>query len=233
MERICQQEFNAQDLVTEFPARLSDRNKKTVFGMSSPPGAVHAGAISFSRWRLMSLPATVMRSERSPGFELHENYFTYDPSPKGRVDWHLNFADYDLFCAYGGPLFAQDEMQVAEHPALASLRHGLIESGLKPVTGEDGNPTPVTVMGVERRCQIATDPNVAEGRPYGLYGNRFSIAAEEVVRGATEIIDPATVSNILAIEAPPGGRGRYTREQIESVFLTVCTGFSAAVFETK
>ena len=50
---------------------------------------------------------------------------------------------------------------------------------------------------------------------------------------SSEIIDPATVSNILAIEAPPGGRGRYTREQIESVFLTVCTGFSAAVFETK
>lgn len=233
MERICQQDFNAQELVTRFPSQLHDRNKKIVFGMSSPPEAVHAGTISFSRWRQMPLPATITRSESSPRFELRENFFTYDPSPHGTVDWHLNFADYDLFFAYGGPLFAQDEMQVAEHPALASLRQGLFESGLEPVTGENGYPTPVLIMGVERRCYIATDPNEAEGRPYGLYGNRFSIAAEDVVRRATKIIDPATISNILAVEAPSWGQGRYTREQIDSVFATAYTGFAAAVGESK
>ena len=124
-------------------------------------------------------------------------------------------------------------MQVAEHPALASLRQGLFESGLEPVTGENGAPTPVLVMGVERRCYIATDPNEAEGRPYGLYGNRFSIAAEDVVRRATKIIDPATISNILAMEAPSYGRGRYSRELIESVLSTAITGFSAAILESK
>ncbi len=233
MERICQQEFDAQDLVNNFPPRLGDRNKKIVFGMSSPPGAVHTGTISFSRWRQMPLPEALTRGETSPSFELHENFFTYDPSPQGRVDWHLNFADHNLFFAYGGSLFAQDEMQVAEHPALASLRHGLLESGLKPVTGEDGSPTPVLIMGVERRCGIATDPNDAEGRPYGLYGNRFSIATEDVVRRATKIIDPPTLSNIRAMEAPSWGTGRYTRQQIESVFATAYSGFAAAVFESK
>ena len=207
MERICQQEFNTQDLVTRFPAKLSDRNKKTIFDMSSPPGAVHAGTISFSCWRLMPLPETLTRGAASPSFELHEKIFTYDPSPQGRVDWHLNFADLDLFGYYGGPLFAQDEMQVTEHPALASLRQGLLESGLKPVTGEDGYPTPALIIGVERRCYVATDPNDAEGRPHGLYGNWFSVAPEDVVRRATKIIDPATVSNILAMEAPSWGQG--------------------------
>ena len=72
MEPICQQKFNAQQLVTRFPAKLSDRNKNTVFGMSSPPGAVHAGTISFSRWRLMPLPETFGRGEGSPSFELRE-----------------------------------------------------------------------------------------------------------------------------------------------------------------
>ena len=233
MEPICQQKFNAQQLVTRFPAKLSDRNKNTVFGMSSPPGAVHAGTISFSRWRLMPLPETFGRGEGSPSFELREKKFTYDPSTQDRVDWHLNFADYNLFFAHDGPLFAQDEMQVAEHPALASLRQGLLESGLKPVTGEDGYPTPVLIMGVERRCDIATDPNDAEGRQYGLYGNQFSVATEDVVRRATKIIDPPTISNILAVEAPSWGRGRYTREQIESVFATAYTGFAAVVFESK
>lgn len=133
MERICRQEFDAQWLVTEYPARLDNRNKEIVFEMSAPAGAIHSGAISFSRWRQMPLPASVMRDGISPSFELREDYFTYDPSPRGRVDWHLNFAHFDLFCAYGGPLFAQDEMQVAEHPALASLRHGMRESSRSPL----------------------------------------------------------------------------------------------------
>ena len=144
MERICYQEFDAQDLVTKYPAHLNNRNKGIVFDVSSPLGAIHSGTISFSRWRQMQLPDTVTRDGTRPSFELHEDFFNYDPSPQGRVDWHLNFTNYDLFCAYGGPLFAQDEIQVAEHPALASLRHCLLDAGLKPLTVEHGIPTPVT-----------------------------------------------------------------------------------------
>jgi len=146
MERICYQEFDAEQLVTKYPARLNNRNKEIVFDISSPRGAIHAGTISFSRWRQMRLPDTVSREGTRPSFELREDFFTYDSSPQGRCDWHLNFADHYLFCAYGGPLFAQDEMQVAEHPALASLRHGLLDAGLKPLTVEDGIPTPALIM---------------------------------------------------------------------------------------
>ena len=48
MERICQREFNAQDLVTSFPPRLGDRNKEIAFGMSSPAGATGFGSVSCS-----------------------------------------------------------------------------------------------------------------------------------------------------------------------------------------
>ena len=61
MERICHKEFNTQELVTRFPARLDNRNKKIVYGISSPSGAIHTGTISFSRWRQMQLPDTVTR----------------------------------------------------------------------------------------------------------------------------------------------------------------------------
>ncbi len=44
---------------------------------------------------------------------------------EGAVEWHVNFADPRLFTAYGLGLFAQDEMQVAEHPALGALREAL------------------------------------------------------------------------------------------------------------
>ncbi len=40
-------------------------------------------------------------------------------------EWWVNFADPHLFVAYGSSLFAQDEIQVAEHPSLGHLREAL------------------------------------------------------------------------------------------------------------
>jgi len=233
MERICHHEFNAQELVTKYPPCLYDRNKEIVFDMSSPRGAIHAGTIVFSRWHDMELPGTVTRGQRRPRFELRKDFFSYEPSSRERVDWHLNFAHHDLFCCYGGRLFAQDEIQVAEHPALASLRHGLLDMDIAPLAVEHGVPTPALVMGVERRCRVATEMNLDEGRPGGLYGNRFSQADEDAIRCATKVIDPPTTSNILAMEAPVCGVGQYDREELEFVLSTAITGFSAAVGESR
>lgn len=75
--------------------------------------------------------------------------FTYASQPDGtHVDWHMNFADTDLFVAYGSPLLAQDELQVLEHPILGSLRVALAARGQPPET-TDGKlrPTPVTITG--------------------------------------------------------------------------------------
>lgn len=232
-ELIYRQDFKAQKLVASYPPQLYDRNKKVVFEMSLPHGATHSGTISVTRWQQMPLPETIERNRLSPSFELRENYFTYESVSNESVDWHLNFAHYDLFCAYDGPLFAQDEMQVAEHPALASLRHALIDSEYAPLTVENGVATPILIRGVERRCAIATDVNPDEKRPYGLYGNQFARASEEAIRLATRVLDPPTVSNIIAIEAPAYGEGRYSQEQIKFVLSTAFTGFRAAVYESR
>lgn len=226
-------EYEAQQIVTSYPAQLHDRNKDIVFEMSMPRGAAHLGAISVARWKQLPLPKTFERSNVLPLFELRNEYFTYDPAPAGCVEWHLNFAHYDLFVVYGSQLFAQDEMQVAEHPALASLRHALIDSGYAPLTVENGVATPILIMGVERRCEVATDPNPNAGRPVGLYGNHFARASEDAIRRATRVFDPPTISNILAMEAPAYGAGQYEREQIEFVLSTAYTGFRAAVMESR
>lgn len=42
------------------------------------------------------------------------------------MEWWVNFADPILFVAYAGRLFAQDEIQVAEHPALGHLKEKLV-----------------------------------------------------------------------------------------------------------
>lgn len=226
-------EFDAQKLVADFPPRLSHPNKHIVFQMSSPPGAVHSGSLSVVRWQQMPLPDALSRSMARPVFEKREDYFTYDAGTRERCEWHLNFAHHDLFCAYGGRLFAQDEMQVAEHPALASLRHALLDSGYAPLTVECGLATPILISNVERRCAVATEPNAEMGRPYGLYGNQFSCASEQVIRRATRVLIPPTYSNIIAMEAPACSSGRYTHQEIEFILSTAYTGFRAAVVESR
>ncbi|NJM46519.1 MAG: hypothetical protein HC860_10305 [Alkalinema sp. RU_4_3] len=180
----------------------------------------------------MSLPETV--TEYQPELIVRSDYFGYEPvEDQQRIEWYLNFAHSDLFCAYGGSLFAQDEMQVAEHPALASLREALLAQNISALTVEAGNPTPILIRGVERRCAIATDPSSSLGRPYGLYGNNFARAKADVIQQATQVINPPTMTNIIAIEAPVGGYGSYTLDEIRYVLTTAFTGFAAACVESE
>jgi len=100
------------------------------------------------------------------------------------------------------------------------------------VTEEGDRPTPVLVMGVERRCSVAIDRNPGEGRPRGLYGNEFAHADAEAVQRATTRIDPPTITNLIAMAAPAGGHGCYGAETIEYILTTAFTGFRAAALES-
>jgi hypothetical protein len=225
--------FQAQDLVARFPPRLRDRNKKVVYRIACPAESTHHGRLVVTRWSATELPEKV--PEATTQIEARDDVFAYEPTGAASrsVEWYLNFAHHDLFCAYGGSAFAQDEIQVAEHPALGSLREALLASReLEPATVESGRPTPVLVRGVERRCWIATDVNEAEGRPFGLYGNQFSRARPEAVERATRPIVPPTVTNLVAMEAPAYGSGVYRREEIEYVLQAAFAGFRAARCES-
>jgi hypothetical protein len=240
LEPITSLRFNSQRLFSDFPPRFTNSNKKAVIEKACPHGAVHSGEIRYSRWGKFEFPGSMADvSSKELEVEVYPNFFTYDPVDinSSQIDWHLNFAHWDLFFAYPGPLFAQDEMQVVEHPVLGSLREALLHSRTKPYTVEDGRPTPILIMGAERRCRVATDANAELGRAYGLYGNSFSAASREAVLNATEIIDPPTVSNIIAIEAPAGGYSQtgqaYTKEEIRYILETAYSGFAAARIESE
>lgn len=119
MER---RDFEAQRLVEEHPPILRSPNKKVVHGIACPPGSVHRGNVVYSRWEAMPLPESFAPDRAVDDVVRHEGFYDYRPvlSAPGAVEWHVNFADPHLFFAYGGPLFAQDEIQVAEHPILGS-----------------------------------------------------------------------------------------------------------------
>ena len=88
-------------------------------------------------------------------------------------------------------------------------------------------------MGAERRVSIKTAPGTESGGPSWLYGMAFARATADAVREATTRIDPPTISNIIAIVAPSGGRGRYQREHIGLAIGTAYSGFRAAVLESR
>jgi hypothetical protein len=190
--------------------------------------------IDYSRWRGFPLPEVVDLAVAASRAEVRPDLYDYEPVPgvEGGLEWHVNFADPHLFVAYAGSLFAQDEMQVAEHPILGSLKECLEAKGMKTLTVENGHPTPVLVAGAQRCCRVKTDVNPEEGRPAGLYGNAFRAADEEAIRRATVPIVPPTVTNLVAIAAPAGESGEYSGEQVRGILVTAFSGFSAARLET-
>jgi hypothetical protein len=219
MELVLRRDFEAGELVRAHPPVLRHPHKRMVFELCG--GAETRGPIWVTRWRAGGIAATSCETEVI-GVRGH---YTYDV--ECAAVWHVNFADPNLFFAYGSALLAQDELQAAEHPVLGSVREAL---GRDALTAEAGVATPVLVAGVERRCAIETAPT--RERPAGLYGNRFAAAPAAVVRDAVHVIRPPTRSNLIAIAAPAGGHGEYTRDELERILVTAYTGFSAAVAES-
>jgi hypothetical protein len=208
---------------------MGDRNKKTVFDIACPTGVSHHGELSFAQWD--SLDWSVAAKPRQTAVvECRSDVFDYESSQDERVDWYLNFADKYLFAFYDGPLFAQDEIQVAEHPVLGALREKLIFEGVQPLTELEDRSTPCTITGAPRRCAIEIGPT--ERRPNGLYGNEFATASTEDVINATTALDPPTVSNILAMAAPAGGFDAYDHDDVNRIMTILMTGFSAAARES-
>lgn len=226
--------MHAAELMRAYPPHIRHRNKLAVFEIALPPGTEPGGRIEYSRWPPVRLPETVPVRRALDITVAKPGFYDYQPhlSPPG-MEWHVNFADPDLFVAYGSGLFAQDEMMCAEHPVLGSVREAVLEKFASALTEEDGQPTPVLVAGAERRCRIDTSPDLAAGRPEGLYGRRFAAADLETVRRATVPIVPPTITNVLAIAAPSYGHGRYTPEEIQQILLTAFTGFLVARLESE
>ncbi|MBS1150182.1 MAG: hypothetical protein H6Q89_1880 [Myxococcaceae bacterium] len=221
--------LDAPQLARKHPPRFTDGNKKLIHAIACPAGVVPGGSLEASRWRAEALPPVV--PSRAVRCEAKAGIYDYPPPEPGTVAWHVNFADASLFYGYGSGLFAQDEMQVAEHPILASLRELLLAESIAnfpPLTTENDLATPVLVMGAERSCAIVTERG---GR--SIYGNAMHRAHPDTIRELVTRLDPPTTTHVLAMEAPPGGSGRYGPDQLSRVVRIATTGFAAAREESR
>jgi hypothetical protein len=223
-------ELDAATLWRMYPPRLHHPNKRLVLDLAGGLARTPRGELVVARYGMPDLPPL---PEDAPRATHEDGFFSYAPSPDAAHVWHVNFANQYLFCAYGAAAFAQDEIQVAEHPVLGSVLEALTaerRDGLPPLTREGGRPTPVLIKGAERWCAIDTEPELAF--PYGIYGRRFATAKAEALRQAVTRIDQAPLTNLIAMEAPQGA-GRYTAGQIADIVVTASAGFTAARAESR
>lgn len=218
LKEISREQWDAAELEQNYPANWVHEHKKLIVEQAGGP---YAGTIEVSRWEPIE-PHDYMYGSTLNFYRA--GYFNYEPSTTFKMHWHVNFANREVFVGYGDGLLAQDEIQCLEHPVLANVREALVASSIsRPLTVEYHKPTPILVKGVERRCSLDTEK---------IYGQKLATATKETVLESTHVIDPPTISNIIAMEAP-FGRGPYQRDQIKKILTTAITGFSAAVRESK
>ena len=206
-------------LARAYPVAFSHPNKQIVHriaqGTTEPPGSVRV-----QRWGPRS-PEVVPPPTQVPLGTVDGPFAYDDTDDPDTVVFYPNFADPELFGYWDGPLLAQDEHQVAEHPILGSIRQALVDEGRSARTLDDqGRPTPFTLEGIARQCAVDVTT--------GLYGNAFSRADPATVAAATRAIDPPTVSNLVAMASLCGGRGRYTSQQIDWILTAAHTAFCGA-----
>lgn len=233
--------LDVRQLGTKFPPRIFATNKQLLYELACPKGVESLSEVlTFSRWSSTSLPASFSRNASTTKFSTEQNVYPYGNSEDGNVDFWVNFADKHLFGFYGGELFAQDELQVGEHPGLMVLteflsdferRNKVASNKLIPYTMSGHTPTPCIVMNVERMCAVKLDRNAAEGRPRGLYGNNFARASREALLHGVVPLQPPTKSNIIAMAALGHRFGSYSRSQVQFTLDTAYTAFNSARFE--
>lgn len=221
---IAEAAWGVDYLLETYPPRWFHKNKKLIFEICKPTELDREGEIKIKRYLENSCPEFVALPKIDQEFR---NYKYLPNLEKDQTThWHVNFSDPYLFGFAAGPAFAQDEIQVAEHPVLVSVGTA-IEKGdhgakrLLRSTVEGSLASPILLEGVPRFCAIDTE---------GIYGLHFRDAWEATIREKVSRLTPPTVSNILAMSAPQGARGaKYSEELIERIFRTAFSGFRATV----
>ncbi len=171
--------MNGFDLFTYFTAKYQDSNKKALFEdlLQKKKYNPSKQDILITRFYPKSLPTMYtfeQHHDKSKIYIFISNVFDYKPTEEiDVVEWHMNFANCDIFAYYHSSLLAQDELQVLECPQLASLREYLVQQNKYQALNikkfntnvvENNLPYPILISNVERVVDLNTT---------NLYGKKF------------------------------------------------------------
>jgi len=163
--------INGYDLFTYFPAKYEDRNKKALFDhlLRKKKYKPSKQNILITRFYPKQLPndyTIEQHNDKSKSYVFISNTFDYiSTNEPNVVEWHMNFANCDIFAYYHSSLLAQDELQVLECPQLASLREYFNQKNDTNISGKkifnaqviEGNlPYPILISNVERVFDLNT-----------------------------------------------------------------------------
>jgi hypothetical protein len=245
---IAAEEMKSKDLYEKYAPQFKDKNKQLIFNLLNKEqnySPTEGKSLLITRWKPF-VPYIEKNSELSTKVVFEHDGFSYASGSDSQIiEWYLNFANSDLFAYYGGPLLAQDELQVLECIELAALREYFVQAtntvGSRTV-GSDAHsnksvPTPSKLYSIFKikwsflsfiLVLISNTERVIDLDTKHIYGNAFAKATEDQLQSAFKRVDPPQQVNLIAIEAPSYGEGRYTRDQIFYILTTCYTGFKAA-----
>lgn len=180
----------ARDLWQRHAPRITNAKKLALFEAAGGSARVPEGEPRIARYMAGAL------MENAPAHRVAVEsvvsvYTCAAPAEDTRA-WYVNFADPYLFAFYGTAAFAQDEIQIAEHPILAFVREYMLAEkapGSTPRTVDENGITPVLVRDVERWSAIDLNPRRA--RPDGIYGRKLQMASDETIRDAVVRLPPS------------------------------------------
>ena len=204
---------------SEHPHRLTNPNKIFVYnqlvGNRSVGNPVTVQTLGLNDPHSLD-PLEAFPAHR-PTFGLINGPFLYDASTAQTVHWTANFADSHLFGFCDGPLLAQDELQVLEHPALAHVKNAL-PAGQRILRPYEA----ALFQNVPRLGALDTTTPLANHQT--LYGNNFSRATQQDIQSHLVRFENPVLSNIFAIAAPHIASNLvgqpYQKRDLESLFYT-------------
>ncbi len=125
-EPLQRRTYPAAKLMRRHPGVLRNENKQVIFAIGCPVGAVHSGQLEYSRWPELPLPAQVEPVRAARLGVVRDGHYDYQPILDAGVgvEWHVNFADPNLFYAYGSALKSHDHRRVTRG---AAGEHGEVE----------------------------------------------------------------------------------------------------------
>ena len=127
------EEMKCKDLYEKYSPSFRDKNKQFIFKFINEHKHYSPApdrSLLVTRWKPF-LPHVVPENVtlQSTRVKFQPDVFHYQPpGDQQTVEWYLNFANHDLFAYYGGPLLAQDELQVLECVELAALREYFVQT---------------------------------------------------------------------------------------------------------